>query len=85
MRVPRKGSLIEGSECGCLSHHATIVESLGSSLWVAYVNVCLERKGGGRFWGEVGAGYLPGSNKSGGRVDCCAYVVIVGSACVDIC
>ena len=30
----RKGSLIEGLECGCLSHHATIVESFGPSLRV---------------------------------------------------
>ena len=34
MCVSRKGSLIESSECGCLCHHATIVESLGLSLWV---------------------------------------------------
>ena len=35
VRVSRKGSLIEDSECGCFSHHATFVESLGLSLWVA--------------------------------------------------
>ena len=34
VRVSRKGSLIRGLECGCLSHHATIVESLEPSLWV---------------------------------------------------
>ena len=34
MHVSRKGSQFEGSECGCLSHHATIVECLGPSLWV---------------------------------------------------
>ena len=34
VRVFRKGFLIRGLECGCLSHHATIVESLGPSLWV---------------------------------------------------
>ena len=46
VRVSRKGSLIESSECGCLSNHI-IVESSGSCLWVVSVNVCLERKGGG--------------------------------------
>ena len=35
----------------------------GPSLWVVYVNVCLERKGVGKFWVEASAGYLPGSNK----------------------
>ena len=30
----QEGFLIESSECGCLCHHATIVESLGLSLWV---------------------------------------------------
>ena len=34
VHVSRKGSLIEGLECGCFSHHATIAESLGPSLWV---------------------------------------------------
>ena len=34
VHVSRKGSLVESSECGCLSHHATIVESLRSSLRV---------------------------------------------------
>ena len=34
MHVSRKDSLIEGLECGCFSHHATIVESLEPSLWV---------------------------------------------------
>ena len=63
VHVSRKSSLIEVSECGCLSHHATIVEFLGPSLWVVSVNVCLERKAGGRFWGEAGSGHLPGSNK----------------------
>ena len=33
-RVSRKGPLIEGLECGFLSHHATIFESLGPSLLV---------------------------------------------------
>ena len=92
MRVCRKGFLNESLECGWLSHHSTIVESLGPSLWVAQVNVCLERRGG-RFWGEAGAGYLPGSNKMNVwvewswflLVDCCTWVVIVGSACVEIC
>ena len=49
--VSRKVSLIEGLQCGCLSHHATIAESLGPSLWVVSVNVCLERRGEGRFGG----------------------------------
>ena len=47
VRVSRKATLIEGSGCGCLSNHDTIVESLGPSLWVVKVDVCLERKGGG--------------------------------------
>ena len=34
VRVSRKGSLFEGSEYDCLSHHAAIVESLGPSVWV---------------------------------------------------
>ena len=56
------------------------------------VDICLEKKKG-RFWGEAGAGYLPnGSNKvkvwrweSGLLVDCCSWVAILGSACVEIC
>ena len=32
--VSRNVSLIEGSNCGCLSNHDTIVESLGPSLRV---------------------------------------------------
>ena len=32
--VSRKACLIEGSDCGCLNNHDTIVESLGPSLWV---------------------------------------------------
>ena len=32
--VSRKASLTEGSDCGCLSNHDTIVESLGPSLWI---------------------------------------------------
>ena len=35
----KEGSLIEDSECGCLSHHATIVESLGPSLWVVMFGI----------------------------------------------
>ena len=31
--VSRKVSLIKSSECGCLSHHVTIIESLGPYLW----------------------------------------------------
>ena len=34
VRVSRKVSLIESLECGCLSNHDTIVESLGLSLLV---------------------------------------------------
>ena len=34
VRVSRKASLIEGSDCGCLSNNDTIVESLGPSLWI---------------------------------------------------
>ena len=34
VRVSREGSMTECSECGCLSYHATIVESLGPFLWV---------------------------------------------------
>ena len=85
-------SLIEGSECGCLSHHATIVESLGPCSWVVYVNVCPERKWVGRLWGEAGAGNLPRSNKvnhgeSGAGVFffVCACVGLVASAYEEIC
>ena len=54
-------------------------------------HVCLEKKKG-RFWIEAGAGNLPsGSNKvkmqrrwSGLLVDCCGWVLILGSACVEI-
>ena len=46
VHASRKASLIEGLDCGCLTH-ATIVVSLGPSLWVVLVNVCLERKGTG--------------------------------------
>ena len=63
MRVSRKCPLIEGLECGFLSHHATIFESLGPSLLVVSVNICLEGKVGERLWNEAGTGYLPGSNK----------------------
>ena len=37
--VSRKVSLIEDSECGCLSHHVTIVESLGPPLWVVMFGI----------------------------------------------
>ena len=43
VHASRKASLIEGLDCGCLTH-ATIVVSLGPFLWVVLVNVCLERK-----------------------------------------
>ena len=55
---------------------------------------CMPRKKKGRFWSEAGADYLPiGSNKvKVGRwwsgfllLDCCGWVVILGSACVEIC
>ena len=46
--VFRKGSLIESSYWGCFSH-VTIAESLQPSLWVALINVGLERKGRGDF------------------------------------
>ena len=44
VRVSRKGPVIEGSECGCLSH-ATLVERFGMALWVALINACLEKRG----------------------------------------
>ena len=70
---------------------ATIVESLEPMI-MDCVDVCLEKKKG-RFWGEAGAGYLPSrSNKvkvcrqwSGFLLlDCCGWIVILGSACVEI-
>ena len=34
VHASRIGSLIEGLECGCLSHQAIDAESMGPSLWV---------------------------------------------------
>ena len=56
------------------------------------VDVCLEKKKG-KSWGETGAAYLSsGSSKvkvwrqwSRLLVSCCSWVLILGSACVDIC
>ena len=56
------------------------------------VDVCLEKKKG-RFWDEAGAGYLPsGSSRvkvcrrwSRLLVDRCSWVLILGSACAEIC
>ena len=47
------------------------------------VDICLEKKKG-RFWGEAVAGYL-WRQCSGLLVDCCGWVLILGSVCVEIC
>ena len=62
------------------------------AIFMGCVDACLKKKKG-RFLGEAGAGYLPsGSNKvkvsrwwSGLLVNCCVWVLIVGSVCVEIC
>ena len=54
--------------------------SVWGHLYGLYKLICLERKRGGRFWGETVAGYLSGSNKVKVQeeqswfllVDCCA-------------
>ena len=56
------------------------------------VDVCLEKKKG-RFWGQASAGYLPNGSKKGKvwrqwsrlLLDCCSWVVILGSVYVEIC
>ena len=54
----------------------------------------MPREKEGRFWGEAGASYLSSASnevKVWGRwrgfllVDCCGWVVFLGSACVEIC
>ena len=60
----------------------------------AIVMACVVKKKKGRFWCEASAGYLPsGSNKVKVwrwwikflLVDCCGWVVILVSACMEIC
>ena len=53
----------------------------------------MPREKGRRLQGDAGAGYLPGSIKVKAweeqswflLVDCCTWVVIIGSVCVEIC
>ena len=55
---------------------------------------CMPREKEGKFWGEAGAAYLSSrSNEvkvwrrcSGFLlVDCCGWLVFLGSACIEIC
>ena len=68
------------------------IATIAGAIITGCVDVCLEKKK--RFWGEAGTGYLPNrSNElkvwrrwSGFLLsDCCGWVVVLGSACVEIC
>ena len=66
------------------------IATIAGAIITGCVDVCLEKKK--RFWGEAGTGYLPNrSNElkvwrrwSGFLLSDCGWVVVLGSACMEI-